>query len=120
MTNHLPQRPGGRSSDGGLAWKSGLLGASLGAVLLGWALLARTDARDKAGAGSASSAASAPVQPIVVRVPVLAYDRAGSAEVLLVDPGVMAAPSASAATIDLPPLPQKPVFQQPVTRMRRS
>ncbi len=117
MTNHLSQRPEGRSTDGGLAWKGGLLGASLGAVLLGWALLARQDAADNA---TAAAQASLLVQPIVVRVPVTAYGRPGDAAAVLVDPNLIALPSRSAATIELPPLPQKPVFQQPITRTRRS
>ncbi len=56
MTEHARQQSGGRTaSGGGMTWKSGLLGASLGVVVLGWA-----------------------------------------------------------------PLPQKPVFQQPITRTRGS
>lgn len=118
MTDHLPQRPSRRPSQDGFAWKSGLLGVSLGAALLGWGLLARQGAAENAAASSAR-AASLPVQPIVMRVPALAYAQSDGTEALLVIPS-LAATQPAAAGIGLPPLPQRPVFQQPVTRTRSS
>jgi hypothetical protein len=92
-----------------MAWKSGLLGASLGAVLLGWGLLARDSAVD--------NTAAAPLQPqiIVVRVPVQSWPDSGQA-VLASQSLVQVQP----ATINIAALPQKPVFQQPITRTRGS
>jgi hypothetical protein len=97
------------SASNGMAWKSGLLGASLGAVLLGWGLLAADSAKP--------SAAPVPAQPqiIVVRVPVqnsLGGVHTAAAGQSLAQGQLRAA--------NIAPLPQRPFFQQPVTRTRRS
>jgi len=94
------------------------LGVSLGAALLGWGLLARQGTAENAAASSAR-AASLPAQPIAVRVPASTTIQFDGAEAFLVVPSV-AATQPAAAGIDLPPLPQRPVFQQPVTRTRSS
>ncbi len=120
MTDHTSQRSSGRPSYDGFAWKSGLLGVSLGAVLLGWGLLARQGAAENAAAVTVSQRISPPVRSIVVRELAPAHSRASSAEVLLIDPNLVAVQAASPAVIDLPPLPQRPIFQQPVTRTRSS
>ena len=110
MTEQARQRSGNGlpSSGGGMAWKSGLLSASLGVVLLGWGLLARDSVAD--------NTIPAPLQPqiIVVRVPVQSWSDSGQ---------VVASQSLAQrqpAAINMAPLPQKPVFQQPITRTRSS
>jgi hypothetical protein len=110
MTEHARQQSGGRTaSGGGMTWKSGLLGASLGVVVLGWGLLARDSAAD--------NTAPAPLQPqiIVVRVPVQSWPDSGQAVV-----ASQSLAQQQPAAVDIAPLPQKPVFQQPITRTRSS
>lgn len=110
MTEQARQRSAGRpSAGGGMAWKSGLLGASLGAVLLGWGLLARDSAQP--------NAAPTPVQPqiIVVRVPVQNLPDSGQALV-----ASQSLAQGQRAAVNIAPLPQRPLFQQPVTRTRSS
>lgn len=123
MTNPASKRASRRSRSSGFAWKSGLLATSVGAVLMGWALLARVDAPVEAAAQVAAS------QPrvIVVQVPIANDLNRGTAQwarqpAQAVQPGTQAfgASPGSAAQIKLPPMPQKPVFQRPVTRTRRS
>lgn len=91
-----------------MVWKSGLLGAGLGAVLLGWGLLARDSVAD--------NTIPAPLQPqiIVVRVPVQSWP--DSRQVVASQSLAQRQPAA----INMAPLPQKPVFQQPITRTRSS
>lgn len=111
MTERAQQRSGGRpASDGGMAWKSGLLGASLGAALLGWGLLTRDS-------GAAQEVIPTPVQPqiIIVRVPVQSWPVNG--ETTLVSQSLA---QVQPAAVNIAPLPPKPVFQQPITRTRRS
>jgi hypothetical protein len=92
-----------------MAWKSGLISASLGAVLLGWGLLARDSAAD--------NTAPALLQPqiIVVRVPVQSWPDSGQAVV-----ASQSLAQVQPAAVDIAPLPQKPIFQQPITRTRGS
>lgn len=110
MTEQTRQRSVGRpSSSGGMAWKSGLLGAGLGAVLLGWSVLARDSAQ--------SNAAPAPAQPqvIVVRVPV--QNSLGRAQAVATGQSLA---QGQQTAVNIAPLPQRPLFQQPVTRTRAS
>ena len=110
MTEQTRQRSSGRPASGsGMAWKSGLLGASLGVVLLGWGLLAHDDA--------AANTPPAPVQPqiIVVRVPVQSLPGSGQAVVVS-----QSLAQGQRAAVNIAPLPQPPLFQQPITRTRGS
>lgn len=110
MTEQTQQRSTNRPpASTSMAWKSGLLGASLGAVLLGWGLLARDSTKP--------SSAPTPAQPqiIVVRVPAQGWPDSTSAAAASQD---MA--QGQPAVIDIAPLPRRPVFQQPVTRTRSS
>lgn len=51
MTNNQRLKfPGRRGQGGGLAWKSGLVASSVGAVLMGWAMLGRADAAPSSAA----------------------------------------------------------------------
>ncbi|HRJ41011.1 MAG: hypothetical protein KJZ86_03900 [Caldilineaceae bacterium] len=128
MTNNQRLKfPGRRGQGGGLAWKSGLVASSVGAVLMGWAMLGRADA-----APSSAAAQIAPPQPrvIVVQVPIAALASHGRQQpVRQNSPPVQAstqaapgqtAPVAARAQIAMPSMPQKPVFQRPVTRTRGS
>lgn len=111
MTEQVRPRSGSGlpSSGGGMAWKSGVLSASLGVVLLGWGLLARDSVAD--------NTIPAPLQPqiIVVRVPVQRWPGSGQAVV-----ASQSLAQRQPAAITMAPLPQKPVFQQPITRTRGS
>ena len=110
MTEQARQQSGGRpASGGGMVWKSGLLGASLGVVVLGWGLLARDSAQP--------NAAPAPVQPqvIVVRVPV--QNSLGRGQVVVASQSLA---QGQRVAVNIAPLPQRPLFQQPVTRTRGS
>ncbi len=111
MTEQARTRSGNSqpSSGNGMVWKSGLLGASLGAVLLGWGLLARDSA--------AGNTAPAPLRPqiIVVRVPVQNWPDSGQAVV-----ASQSLAQEQPPTVNIAPLPQKPIFQQPITRTRGS
>lgn len=110
MTEQTQQRSTHRpSASNGMAWKSGLLGACLGAVLLGWGLLARDSATPSAAAAPAQS------QIIVVRVPV--QNSLGRAQTVVVDQSLA---QGQRTAVNIAPLPQRPLFQQPVTRTRRS
>ena len=113
-------RPAARTpARSNMAWKNGLLAAGLGSVLLGLGLLA--------GDGSPSpDPAPPPTQPqvIVVQVPVQPQAPAVGETMLasqsLIQTQTDGIRSATSTTIDIPPLPEKPVFQQPITRSRGS
>ena len=128
MTDYRQRQPRARRTQGGgLGWKSGLVASSVGAVLMGWALLGRVDATP---ASTAAQIASPQPRVIIVQVPVSAPAASGNQRlvrqtVLPVQANTQAAPALSVPVaarpqIDLPAMPQKPVFQQPVTRTRRS
>ena len=120
MTERKSTRPTTRRSTGkGLAWKSGLLASSLGAVMLGWTLLAQTD--------TTSQAAASQPQPrvIVLQVPASALNNLGNAALPSLRNSL--APSSNDSSrsstlqgLQLQPLPQRPIFRQPLTRTRRS
>lgn len=109
---------------GGLAWKSSLVASSLGAVLLGWALLAQAD----------SAAATASTEQMPTAAPrVIVLQSPGPVPIVsdlpqpLERPArpVQAAPSSSPPrsarpSALLPALPERPIFQQPATRSRAS
>lgn len=97
MTDARP--PSRQPARGGLGagWKSAILAASLGAVVLGWSALSQTDGRP---AGSADVAAP---QTIAVQ-------GSGASQMATTD----------GRLILVPALPQRPVFTQPVTRSRAS
>jgi hypothetical protein len=124
-----PSKP--RSRGNGLAWKSGLLASSVGGLLLGWALLGQMEA-----APNNSAASISPPEPrvIVVQITVPAPAISGIqqpvGQALLperttVQAGGQAVPVSGTSTavqaqVAVPSMPQKPVFQQPVTRTRGS
>ncbi len=58
-TPNTPSRPAGRRARSSAAWKSGLLGLSLGAVLVGGALLARTNETSNTQVQASQSGAAA-------------------------------------------------------------
>lgn len=131
MTNDPPVQPRRqRRNSGGLVWKSGLLVSSVGAVLLGWTLLHGADGAAQAPA-SADSQTPAP-RVIVVQMPVSASpvdslprqsepSVHAPAQRMPSQPGVSTLPQSSQAPqFVLPALPERPVFQQPVTRSRAS
>jgi len=110
MTEQAQQQSARRpASSGGMAWKSGLLGASLGAVLLGWGLLARDNAQP--------TAAPAPVQPQVIVLRVPAQNSLDRAQVVVAGQSLA---QGQRTAVNIAPLPQRPLFQQPVTRTRSS
>lgn len=115
-----------RAKSGGFAWKSGLLATSVGAVLMGWSLLARINTP----AEVAAQAAAPQPRVIVVQVPISSPQTTGTAQLVhqpsqaaqVAQPAIqaIAAPPVQAPQLNLPAMPQKPVFQRPVTRTRRS
>jgi|GEM_PF-1124357 len=128
MTNNQRRRPSvRRTRGGGQAWKSGLVASSVGAVLMGWALLGRVDATS---ASTAAQIASPQPRVIVIQVPVAAPAASGNQQVvrrtaLPAPANTQTAPASNTPAvakpqIALPAMPQKPVFQRPVTRTRRS
>lgn len=93
-------RPRGRQpARGGLGagWKSAILAASLGAVVLGWSMLSQIDGR------LAGQADAAVAQVITAQAPAAFQVAPTGDRVILV-----------------PALPQRPVFTQPITRSRAS
>lgn len=98
-----------------LAWKSALLGASVGAVLLGWGLLARSEGENGATVGPDNRP-----RVVVIQVPVQVDPAAAQAATATVQAQPSAARSGSNEALQVPALPQKPLFQRPITRTRRS
>jgi hypothetical protein len=94
-----------RSAAASAAWKSGLLALGFGAVLLGWALLARAETPANA------VALAQPIQPqpnvMIAQAPAVTQSRRLSQQ-----------SSGTRATV--PSLPQAPVFRRPITRSRGS
>ena len=91
-----------RSAATSAAWKSGLLASGFGAVLLGWALLARAET-------PANTAALTQPQPntMIAQAPSVTQSRRLSQQ-------------SSGARAAVPSLPQAPVFRRPITRSRGS
>ena len=95
-----------RSAAASAAWKSGLLASGFGAVLLGWALLARAETP------AITAALAQPTQPqpnvmVAQAPPAVTQSRRLSQQ-----------SSGTRATV--PSLPQAPVFRRPITRSRGS
>jgi len=133
------QSSGRREQGGGLAWKSGLLASSVGGLLLGWALLGQAN---PVPAGKVAQIASPQPRVIVVQIPIPAAASNGnqqlvsqpaqpaqaSAQVAPPPPAqanqqaapAQSAPAPASPQIFMPSMPQKPVFQQPVTSTRGS
>lgn len=98
MTSSITPGPAKRRSSGAnLTWKSGILAFSLTAVIAGSALIARLDS------------------PTQVAQAVQAQPTAA-----VVRPSTQTGQTQRSRTTRLSPLPTKPVFQQPLTRTRRS
>jgi hypothetical protein len=101
-----------RSAAASAAWKSGLLASGFGAVLLGWALLARAETP------AVTAALAKPAQqqpnvmiaqaPAVVQVPPATTQRRRLSQ------------QSGGALTTVPTLPQAPVFRRPITRSRGS
>jgi hypothetical protein len=91
-----------RSAAASAAGKSGLLASGLGAVLLGWALLARAET-------PANTVALTQPQPnaMIAQAPAATQSRRLSRQ-------------SSGARAAVPSLPQAPVFRRPITRSRGS
>lgn len=122
-----------RAKSGGFAWKSGLVASSVGVVLAGWVWMAQAEAPVDVTAQSAP-----PPRVIVVQVPVYAgppvqtpqfvrqpaalaqVQQAQQVEQVAAAPAFNVQPVAARPSVSLPAMPQKPVFQQPVTRTRGS
>lgn len=100
MTNSITPANNKRPSSGGsLTWKSGVLAVSLAAVLAGSALVARLD--------QLATPKAQTVEPAARATPTAQSNtQTGSTQ--------------SRRTVRLAPLPSQPLFQQPVTRTRRS
>ena len=92
----------------GLAWKSGILAASLGVVMLGWSALAQAEnATSSQAATPVRQPVASQVQPAAVQAPVQ----------------ISQLPSAQAAGTQhlvMPSRPARPVFVRPITRTRAS
>jgi hypothetical protein len=104
-------RSGRRQNRSG-AWKSALLASGLGTVLLGSVWLAKIDppATDRTSGGQATTVQS---NGLIAQPPSSAT---GSSQ-----PGLRSNSQGSAQSLNsAPTLPQRPVFQRPVTRSRRS
>jgi hypothetical protein len=98
------QRPAGGSTANGQWWKAWVLLTSLGATVFGWIAFSK-------GEPPAESAVVAPdTAPGPTQV-TRARHMSGPEQPRPLPPS---------AGILLPPMPQKPVFQAPVTRTRRS
>lgn len=122
MTDNRTTRPSKRQGRGnGLAWKSGLLASSVGAVLMGWALLGQMEA---APSDIAAATALSEPQVLVVDLPVTASivsDTQQSVGQQPVEQQPVEQQSAEQMDqVSVPAMPQKPVFQVPVTRTRGS
>jgi hypothetical protein len=98
------QRPSGGSAETGQWWKAWVLLTSLGATVLGWVAFS-TGEPPVESAVVASVTTSMPTQALSAR-------HVNGPE----QPG----PFRPSAGMLLPAMPQKPVFQAPVTRTRRS
>lgn len=85
----------------GSTWKSAIVAVSLSGVLMGWAILGRIDST----ADAEIATVNATIQTIT------SADTSVQAS---------AVNNASGSRITLPAMPQRPVFQQPVTRSRGS
>jgi hypothetical protein len=101
-----------RSAAASAAWKSGLLASGFGAVLLGWALLARAETP------AVTAALAQPAQPqpnvMVAQVP-------AAVQVPTAVPQRRRLNQQSSGTrATVPSLPQAPVFRRPITRSRGS
>jgi len=121
-----PQSAGRRVQGSSLAWKSGLLASSVGGLLLGWALLGQAN---PVPASTVAEIASPQPRVVVVQVPIPAASNGNqqlvsqSTQPAQANQQAVSAQSASASAspqISVPSMPQKPVFQQPVTRTRGS
>lgn len=114
-----------------LAWKSGLMASSVGAVLLGWALLGRLE---PAPTTAVAQIVSPEPRVIVVQVPIPNVS-ASATQQNVVQPAQAAqasapasqqevvapsAPAPASPQIVMPTMPERPVFQQPVTQTRGS
>jgi len=98
MTNSTTSAPAKRrSSSASLTWKSGILAFSLAAVIGGSALVARLDPPTQV-------AQTVQAQPTVTPV----------------QPNTQTGQTRRSRTTRLSPLPTQPLFQQPITRTRRS
>jgi len=91
-----------RSAAASAAWKSGLLASGFGAVLLGWALLARVE-------DPANTVALTQPQPsvMIAQAPAAAQSSQFSRR-------------SNNTRAAVPSLPQAPVFRRPITRSRGS
>jgi hypothetical protein len=98
------QRPSGGSAATGQWWKAWVLVTSLGASVLGWAAFST-------GEPPVESAVVAPVTTPMPTEVLPAHQVNGPEQPRPLPPG---------AGMLLPAMPQKPVFQAPVTRTRRS
>ena len=95
----------------GSSWKSAIVAASLTGVLFGWAILGR--AERIVDTQSATLDGNVPIEQVVITT----TQAATSAQA----PVVNSVQSSTTSTqLSIPALPQRPVFQQPVTRTRRS
>ena len=92
----------------GLAWKSGILAASLGVVMLGWSALAQAENTTSSQAvAPVRQEVSAQIQPVAAQAPVQ----------------ISQLPSAQLARTQrlvVPARPARPVFVRPITRTRAS
>jgi hypothetical protein len=100
-----------RSAAASAAWKSGLLASGFGAVLLGWALLARAETPANTAAltqpAQAQPNAMIAQAPADVQVPAATQSRRLSQQ-------------SNGTQAIVPSLPQAPVFRRPITRSRGS
>jgi hypothetical protein len=95
----------------GSSWKSAIVAASLTGVFFGWAILGR--AERIVDTQSATLDGNVPIEQVVITT----TQAATSAQA----PVVNSVQSSTTSTqLSIPALPQRPVFQQPVTRTRRS
>lgn len=90
-------------------WKSGLLALSLATVVTGSALLGRADA--------SQSVALQAAEPSAQRVVVVQQLPSGE---LLVRRDVSLDSLSNESLVNIPAMPQRPVFRQPITRTRGS
>lgn len=113
------QSPGRREQGSSLAWKSGLIASSVGSLLLGWALLGQAN---PVPASKVAQIAAPQPRVSVVQVPVPAASNGNQQFVSQPVPPAQTSGQAAPTSpqVSLPSMPQKPVFQQPVTRTRGS
>ena len=135
-----PLSQGRREQGSSLAWKSGLMASSVGAVLMGWALLGRLEA---APASTVTQIVSPEPRVIVVQVPIPNVSSSGTQQNVVQTTAPVAqantqanteastqastpavsepsAPAPASPQIVMPAMPERPVFQQPVTQTRGS